>query len=619
MTQTNPLDGSVASIAQGGTGGTTLANLSLTSSLSTVQPPITKSTLPAVTYSGNVSNPTSGSSISGAQTINGVITGTTVPNPIFGTYGGANLGPRSPAVVQANVLENLAYNTGYYSLPNLTVEFYHSGSQLDIIAFCVGQYTTVYVDDQYLDTWSAYEQAGTAQAGGANTITLSSGASATNGIYNTCYVTILSGTGAGQTKQITGYVGSTKVATVASNWSTQPDNTSVYRVVDSSTGLSTNANSGEFDLFNLNFGSVATRKITIVTGAFYGVNIGPNDTVWPAPPTGSLRMVIVGDSLIANTGAPMNNPYMSTQLARLCGFQEVQCGAGGSGWVATNNNLNFLDRIAPPNEAFNINLNTTNGTNPSGTFTVSVTYGGSTQTTGNITWSSTPATLSSAVQTAINALSNVPSNNAVVADSDFPARPIRVILHNMPGATLTINTSGMSGTGFTSSVTNYPGEVAPNVPKDGSGNALPFVLYVQGSLNDISYSASQVQTNATAAAQAIVKNFPTAIAIFSGPVSVSTSADTGVIGTFDLEYTSAIQAAAAYLTPINGNVPFINPWSAGSGGNAWIFGSGTVASPTTDKNDVLISALVASHPTGNGHSYLAARLAQGIKTLLGAQ
>lgn len=71
---------------------------------------------------------------------------------------------------------------------------------------------------------------GTAQAGGASSITLAAGASATNNIYNYQRIDITSGTGAGQSAIIIDYVGSTKVATVDYAWNVTPDNTSVYRV-----------------------------------------------------------------------------------------------------------------------------------------------------------------------------------------------------------------------------------------------------------------------------------------------------------------------------------------------------------------------------------------------------
>lgn len=75
------------------------------------------------------------------------------------------------------------------------------------------------------------DDTGTAQAGASGTITLQSGASATNSYYNGAVVCLTGGTGAGQSRKITGYVGSTKVATIDSNWATNPDNTSTYFVI----------------------------------------------------------------------------------------------------------------------------------------------------------------------------------------------------------------------------------------------------------------------------------------------------------------------------------------------------------------------------------------------------
>lgn len=73
-------------------------------------------------------------------------------------------------------------------------------------------------------------RSGTAQGGGASTITLDAGASATNNLYNNATVFIRSGTGVGQTNIIASYVGATKVATMANAWATAPDNTSVFTV-----------------------------------------------------------------------------------------------------------------------------------------------------------------------------------------------------------------------------------------------------------------------------------------------------------------------------------------------------------------------------------------------------
>ena len=73
-------------------------------------------------------------------------------------------------------------------------------------------------------------QTGTAQAGGSDTITLDSGALATNDIYNGSTIRITGGTGSGQKRVISDYVGSSKVATVSVAWTTQPDSTSTFAV-----------------------------------------------------------------------------------------------------------------------------------------------------------------------------------------------------------------------------------------------------------------------------------------------------------------------------------------------------------------------------------------------------
>jgi hypothetical protein len=76
-------------------------------------------------------------------------------------------------------------------------------------------------------------EAGTSQAGAAATITLDAAASATNTIYAGNWIMITGGTGIGQTRLISAYVGATKVATITPVWTTNPDATSVYQVVPS--------------------------------------------------------------------------------------------------------------------------------------------------------------------------------------------------------------------------------------------------------------------------------------------------------------------------------------------------------------------------------------------------
>lgn len=81
-----------------------------------------------------------------------------------------------------------------------------------------------------LTTTSSKHDTGTAQAGASTTITLKSASSAVDDYYNGLYITITGGTGSGQVRIIEDYVGSTKVATVDSAWTTAPNSTSTYSI-----------------------------------------------------------------------------------------------------------------------------------------------------------------------------------------------------------------------------------------------------------------------------------------------------------------------------------------------------------------------------------------------------
>lgn len=82
----------------------------------------------------------------------------------------------------------------------------------------------------------------TAQAGALSTITLDASASSITSIYNNYSITIVGGTGIGQSRKISAYNGTTKIATVSSNWLTIPDSSTVFMItaetaVDSASGI----------------------------------------------------------------------------------------------------------------------------------------------------------------------------------------------------------------------------------------------------------------------------------------------------------------------------------------------------------------------------------------------
>lgn len=154
-------------------------------------------------------------------------------------------------------------------------------------------------------TLLASAETGTAQAGAASTITLASGESAVDGAYVGMPITITGGTGSGQTRIISGYVGSTKVATVVPAWDTQPSTDStydipanaMYRPVSSGLELLTlwhyqHKNSGDSRLSRL-FAGAANMTLTVpprqladlsftVTGKLSGA---PTDVTRPTAPT----------------------------------------------------------------------------------------------------------------------------------------------------------------------------------------------------------------------------------------------------------------------------------------------------------------------------------------------
>jgi len=108
---------------------------------------------------------------------------------------------------------------------------------------------------------------GTAQAGTSTSIQLATSASTTNDIYNSMTVYISSGTGSGQIKVITDYVGSTYTASVSA-WTTTPDNTSVYEVMPA-VSITTTEGSGAAARVSSVVGGVIKKVSMTAVGTLY--------------------------------------------------------------------------------------------------------------------------------------------------------------------------------------------------------------------------------------------------------------------------------------------------------------------------------------------------------------
>ena len=365
-------------------------------------------------------------------------------------------------------------------------EFYADSTQVELIVKGQGGGYRVVVDGVEVLRVATAPNTGTAQAGGASTITLAAGASATNGLYNTQYVYITGGTGSGQNAQITGYVGATKVATVASAWATAPDATSTYELRYCPGPFSAPASTGSVYnvLFNYS-GTRAIRRFRVECSAafFAGCRVGPTDQIWrPATQLG-LRCFWVGDSYAEGTGANVSSASYAATACAYLGWEYFHCSVGGTGYLNPDAGIpgrtTVINRLTPPTNAWQVNVSGTGGT-------YTVTQGST--TTGVIASGASLATIQSAFDTAFGA------GNFLAFLWDFPSGGgtgfvVIGLGSNASLATaMTLNTSAL--TGGSATINPYAGDIAPNVPKDGSGNALPFVIVLSCGHNDTADSSA---------------------------------------------------------------------------------------------------------------------------------
>jgi len=540
------------------------------------------------------------------------LTGSSPPavNPVF-TFNGAapslitQFGPANP---RANMVSAVNSNADTFSTDTVYTTFLHTGMALDVMQFGFSQNVIVYIDDAFVARYGLALAAGTAQGGGASSITLASNSSAVPGFYIQYYVRIAGGTGVmNEVRQVLSYDGTTFIATVDSAWTTAPDATTQYVIQEGTQPFVLDSSTGSIKYLHFTWDTAAARKITIEQGIFAGVS--SDGTIAPAPLLATTPFIIIGDSFWEGTAGPTNVPRLVDTFAQSMDWLLTNLGQGGTGYISpdqVDNRLNFQDRIAPPKEAWRV-MNTAAG----GTFTISLVLNGVTSTT-------TPLAFDAAqsdIQTALNALTNVTSagGNFVVARGDL-STPLVFVGHGITDATITVDGSQLTG-GAISVLGTYVGDVAENVPKDSAGNALPFFLLVSGSGNDAANTDAQVQTAATYVAQQIVIRFPTAKAIFLGIVG-DCGASTSLIGAADISRNAAIAAGAAFLPMINGKVPFIDTYAAGLGKPKIINGLGTVANPQPGTNSNLKSITVPDHPTGAGAIFLANFLAPLVQSLI---
>ncbi|HEX3747573.1 MAG TPA: hypothetical protein VHW09_26745 [Bryobacteraceae bacterium] len=603
-----PLDKGVTGIlspANGGNGGNNGGPLSGLGGLGSIIP-VTAPTSAKIYTSDQISS---------SQTFYGM-TAASTPNPVFGFWGAYNIYEATGAAPGTHV----AGNASSPDTPAFWEMFGYSGKGFELRVFN-GVPTYLFVDNNFYDVFYSPLLTGTSPGTGdtSTVITLASGASTTNGAYNQYYVAITAGTDIGDVQPICSYVGSTTLQATLCSGSTfavTPDSTSVYAIQSSARGCPSGnclraSGGGHEDFVYVQFPSIGWHHIKVYSSQFEGVAIGPNDSLVPEGPQNAVAAIEVGDSFTGCTSGPNSGPCLSTYIATALNAYEINAGSGSTGWASpgTPAKLNFMERICPPDgsgkgasgASYLYALKCTGGGGGcGGTYNLSITYNGSTQTASSIA----VAASSSTIQSDLAGLSNVPlSSDIVVGYNGGVNTPIAVEMYNMPGATLTLDTTNVTAYA-TSFIIPYIGEVAPFIPKDSAGRSLPVKLFVEGSGNDLAggYTTTQIGNNATATAQCIAQRFPTALAIYTGAVTVGSPASSTVIAN-----NAALRAASGYLNPINGNSnPYVETYPGGLNSGSFLGGTGTgsVASPTANTNDIEVSFTNSGHPTSNGQMYL---------------
>lgn len=123
-------------------------------------------------------------------------------------------------------------NTSVYAiLPGGTIPGASAPSAADNAAAVWNALTASYVSAGSFGELFKPIRRNTAQAGTASSITLDASASATTDFYKYAICYLLSGTGGGQARQVTAYNGTSKVATVAPDWTTAPSSDSVFVIL----------------------------------------------------------------------------------------------------------------------------------------------------------------------------------------------------------------------------------------------------------------------------------------------------------------------------------------------------------------------------------------------------
>lgn len=163
------------------------------------------------------------------------------------------------------------------------------------------------------DTGLQTVRSNTAQAGAAGTITLDAAASATDDFYNGAVILLTGGTGVGQARVVSDYVGATKVASLSANWATAPDNTSTFAIV------------GRYNpIANL---SGAVTVVTNLDKSNYALSAAGMQNIWDLLSANQTTVGSVGKQLVDNLNATVSSRASQTSVDTIDDFIDTEVAA----------------------------------------------------------------------------------------------------------------------------------------------------------------------------------------------------------------------------------------------------------------------------------------------------
>lgn len=173
------------------------------------------------------------------------------------------------------------------------------------------------------------ETTGTAQVGStASTIVLAITSSAVDNFYNGWVIETTGGTGAGQTRTISTYVGATKIATVTPNWTITPDGTTTYSLFNTPTPASFWDESNDEFAMAYTADPHTANPLAITRYA----NLHINDLIIDGDIVGFTEIV----TLIENSSTPVNIENTATRGAFFINAESVVNNGAAATYAASS-------------------------------------------------------------------------------------------------------------------------------------------------------------------------------------------------------------------------------------------------------------------------------------------